>query len=1660
MTVSTGELIRVHALAAGVVAGPDVLRLDAQLCVGAFGELWSGTWGDATVFVDSRDGAPEWWPETPPKPWLALAGGVSLPKGRGALYQPWQGALLEERIGGDGKGTLSVPRALRVAIQVARGLVWLHGRGRVYHALTPDHVLIDESDSIALLGVGHARPLAREHAEGIDERHSEASLPYLAPEQTGRVGRPADARTDLYGLGALLYRMLGGRAPASGRDRLEALHAVIARQPPPLAVDPSLNALLTRLLAKDAHDRYQTAAGVLDDLERMMEAVERGGSLASIELGMRDRAELLVLPDGLFGRDSERAVLMSAYAAADVGQSQVLLVTGSTGSGKSKLIAEVRQSADSVIWGKFDPTDGGSPHAALGRALDAAVTRALGLADDRLQALRGRVVELVGADISALIPLVPRLSLLVGAVPDEAVFEPEAALLRLHRAMAALLRALCPEAQPVVLVIDDLQWADASTFHLLGAICALEPRLLFVGACRDDEVGPDHPLTAFAAAREPHRIRLAEISQTAVVEFVAAALQTDAGSVIDLARELNARTRGNPFFLRWFLRELHRRGALSVDAEGKLRVDLAEAGAVGVADNVASLLANRMGELAPNVQQLLHAAAVAGTFLDLPLLAEGLGWDEAAMDASVNAALQAEVLDALRGGSERRYRFAHDRLREAALAAQSPEERRALSLALGRALWRRTDADPFEVTMLLNLAADALSGAEKNRLRDINIVAAERAMKSRALDAAQRQLDAAWAQLGPTPWQTEPAAALQCRNLLAEVTLQSGETDRAVVLAQEVIDHTTQGIDQSRALLVMQTAYGTTGRVKEALDVCYRHFALMGEPMKRLGTMASMSLELGLSLWEVRGKEPESIVSLPAMEDPRKLAVLYGISCASGLVDSPFGVMQRALRSLRMTLRHGPSRDSAFACSTYGAMLAGPLGKMALGERFGRAGLALTKRFGAQDIESRVLTNYYAFVSHWSNPFRETIAGMEEALRSARRHGDLTFKAGSSLFFVQCGMLAGVQLDRLLVEARSLHGDLPSDPHNQHRIASFVAVLSFLTEPETARARVESNLLADFAGLEHPEDQYTTVQLLVLRGLVAWYAGDLSLARAEFDKARPLQDALFSMPLLVWARAIDAISALQASGSDAGARRKAQRLARKARSWLAPRAARVPFNYGYILAWLDAELARAEGDEGKALLAYSEALELSERNGFALDNQMLQLRVAELHQNAGRIGAAKTIRQAALQGMEDNGVLGLAAVLRQRLGVVRAVVAAEAAVDVDVETLGRASAAIASELQLDRLLARLTSLLLQNAGAQRAVLVTMGEGSWRVVAEEGPDGYRQPQLALDEAGDLLCLSAARLALRGGKPVAIEDAGHHDTYRDDPYVVAAGARSILTLPLLRAGEVTGLVYLENRLSAGTFDAARVRAVSLLAGQIAFALANAALYAETQGLKEASERFVPKRLLEVLGRRDIRDVAVGDSVEGTMTVMFADIRRFTSLSEGMTPKQTFAFVNEYLRRMEPLIAAHGGFIDKYIGDAIMAVFPNEADDALRAGRAMLEAVDVYNVEHRELRLPHLQIGIGLHRGPLMLGTVGGSQRMDGTVIGDTVNLASRIESMTKTLGTPLLFSAQLRGSLLRLGDFQIEACGLQSVRGRDEQVELFTLARRQRRPSSVALDVQQA
>jgi adenylate cyclase len=212
-------------------------------------------------------------------------------------------------------------------------------------------------------------------------------------------------------------------------------------------------------------------------------------------------------------------------------------------------------------------------------------------------------------------------------------------------------------------------------------------------------------------------------------------------------------------------------------------------------------------------------------------------------------------------------------------------------------------------------------------------------------------------------------------------------------------------------------------------------------------------------------------------------------------------------------------------------------------------------------------------------------------------------------------------------------------------------------------------------------------------------------------------------------------------------------------------------------------------------------------------------------------------------------------------------------------------------------------------------------------------------------------------------------------------------------------------------------------------------------EISTLNVAYARFVPRAFLDLLGKSDVRDVHLGDGVEREMTVLFSDVRSFTTISEALSPAETFGFINGLLSRTGPVVREYGGIVDKYVGDAIMALFPGAADDALRAAIALQGAVREHNVERAADGKPPIAVGVGLHRGSLMLGTIGEHERMDGTVIADAVNVASRVEGLTKYFGARVIVSGDVRAALADPAAYTFRFLGCVAVMGKRQGVELY-------------------
>ena len=386
----------------------------------------------------------------------------------------------------------------------------------------------------------------------------------------------------------------------------------------------------------------------------------------------------------------------------------------------------------------------------------------------------------------------------------------------------------------------------------------------------------------------------------------------------------------------------------------------------------------------------------------------------------------------------------------------------------------------------------------------------------------------------------------------------------------------------------------------------------------------------------------------------------------------------------------------------------------------------------------------------------------------------------------------------------------------------------------------------------------------------------------------------------------------------------------------------------------------------------------------------------------------------------------------------------QSAAALDLSSVLKASQAISGEIVLETLLTKMMRIIIENAGAERGYLLLKKKGQWVIEAESATEQQAITVLqSFPISEELLPMSMINLVTHTHDVVVLDDAANEGPFRQDYYINRHQPKSVLCAPLVNQGKLTGLLYLENNLTTAAFTPDRLEVLKLLSSQAAISLENAQLYHNISALNTAYERFVPRQFLSFLEKESIVDVELGDQVEKEMTILFSDIRDFTALSEKMTPAQNFQFVNGYLSRMEPIITKHHGFIDKYIGDAIMALFPTHADDAVRASLGMLRRLNHYNVTRKRPDRQPIKIGIGLHTGWLMLGTVGGHSRMDGTVISDAVNLSARVESLTKRYGATLLITEQTLAQLQDPTDYSMREIDRVAVKGKTQPVTLFEL-----------------
>jgi PAS domain S-box-containing protein len=1383
---------------------------------------------------------------------------------------------------------LDVSHFLRIAIPLVSALRQMHARGLVHKDIKPANILVDSaSGGVWLTGFGIASRLPREHQAPAPPEVIAGTLAYMAPEQTGRMNRSVDSRSDLYALGVTFYEMLTGTLPFTAADPIEWVHCHIARRPTPpnervTGVPGPLSAIVMKLLAKTAEERYQTGAGVEADLRRCLAEWETTGRIEPFELGTNDTSDRLLIPEKLYGREREIDTLLASFdRVVAYGTPELVLVSGYSGIGKSSVVNELHKvlvpPRGLFASGKFDQYKRDIPYATLGQAFRSLVRSLLSQSEAELGRWRESLSEALGSNGQLMVNLVPELELVIGKQPPVADLPPQDAQNRFQMVFRRFLAVFARKEHPLALFLDDLQWLDAATVDLLEhMVTHPEVRhLLLVGAYRDNEVGPAHPLLQTLEAiravdAKVHEIVLAPLGLDDVNRLIADALHCEPERARPLAELVHEKTGGNPFFAIQFFIALADEGLLAFDPVTRTwQWNIDHVRAKSYTDNVVDLMAGKLKRLSSTTQEALKQFACLGNVAPTGTLSLVHGTTEEAIHAALWEAVHAGLVL----HQESTFRFLHDRIQQAAYTLIPEEHRADVHLRIGRALLASMTADElaehlFDVANQFNRgAARLVDRDEKAQVATINLRAGRKAKASTAYASACTYLSTGMALLGREGWMNRYALAFGLRLERAECEYLSGHFDEAEELVSEMLARGASKIDKAAACRLKINLHVMKSEIPKGVESALECLRLFGIDMPAHPTREQVDAEYE-KVWNNLGKRPiESLIDLPLMTDPEMQAamgVLSALSSPAYFTDINL-LRLHICHMVNVSVKYGTTDASAQAYSQFGTTLGSTFRRYIDGHRFGKLACDLVEKHKFLAYRARTYFSMEMVVL-WTQPIGIALDYIRAAFRAGMDGGDLAIACFSCNHTITDLLLRGDHLDEVWRESeRGL--DLVRKVRFRDAIDVIVGQQRFI---ENMRGRTAS--FSTFSDAQFDETAFEA-QLTEDRmaTMVDWYwilklqarfiSGDYEAAIAAAWKAKALLWASGANIQLLDYHYYSALTlAALYEKASADEQHKWRELLTAHRGQLREWTENNPPTFADKHALVSAELARVEKRDADAMRLYEQAIRFAREHGF-IQNEGVAFEVA------GRFYATRgfdTIAQAYLREARRCylrwGASGKVRQLEQLHPHLRDATIPASSIttigapigELDIGTVLKAAQAVSGEIELGKLIETLMKIAIEYAGAERGLLILFPGDDPRIAAE-ATTGRGQVEVTLRQTAVSpaeLPESMLHYTIRTRESVILDDALVQNPFSTDEYICQRLARSILCLPLVKQSKLIGVLYLENNLASHVFTPARITVLELLISQAAISLENARLYRDLGEREGRIRRLVDANIIGMM------------------------------------------------------------------------------------------------------------------------------------------------------------------------------------------------------------------
>nr|AVH79654.1 multi-sensor signal translduction multi-kinase [Nostoc sp. PCC 8009] len=948
---------------------------------------------------------------------------------------------------------------LEIAIALCNTLEILYNQRIIHKDIKPSNILINPlTKQVKLIDFSIASLLPRETQTLISPNVLEGTLAYISPEQTGRMNRGIDYRTDFYSVGVTFYELLTGELPFQSYDPMELVHSHIAKIAPLVhKINPHIpsviSEIVSKLMAKNAEDRYQSVLGLKYDLEISFAQLKTTGKIESFPIAQRDVCDRFIIPDKLYGRESEVEILLNTFEKVSLGATEITLISGFSGIGKTAVVNEVHKpivrQRGYFIKGKFDQFNRNIPFSAFVQAFRNFMEQLLAESDVQIQKWKNKILQALGEDGQVIIEVIPELERIIGKQPPAPELSGNAAQNRFNLLFQKFLQVLTTKEHPLVIFLDDLQWIDSASVKLIKLLVneASQGYLLLIGAYRDNEVFPAHPLILMLdeirkTGINVNSIILQPLNQLQLNQLVTDTLNCTEDVALSLSKLIYRKVQGNPFFATQLLKSLHQDQLIQFNfAEGCWQCDISQINQQTLADDVVEFMVFQLRRLPESTQQQLKLAACIGNQFDLKTLAIVSKQSELETADCLWKALQeglilpqTEVYKFFVGSENQAatqehsemvvYKFLHDRVQQAAYSLIPEAQKQSTHLQIGRLLLQNTPQDQqeeeiFAIVNQFNYGLELLDKpSEREHLSRLNLIAGCKAKNSTAYATAVEYLKVAMLLLPRNAWQSSYELTLAVYESAAEAEYLNINFEISKSLVDIILKNAKSPLEKVRTYEIQIQSYTAQNKFIEAIATGREALQLLDLTLPEDGN-TQMIFDTHHRLQQILVHQSiAALADLPEIIDPQRLVALRILSglFAPVYIARPMLLPLKIFKMIEICIQYGNSPQAAVAYSLYGLFLCS-IGAIEDGYQFGKLAIQLLEKFPNKELKSRVYLTFSLFIKHWKDSIKSTLNLFLDGLQSGLETGNLEYVGYCANCYCQFLFWSGENLENAVREA-------------------------------------------------------------------------------------------------------------------------------------------------------------------------------------------------------------------------------------------------------------------------------------------------------------------------------------------------------------------------------------------------------------------------------------------------------------------------------------------------------------------------------------------------------------------------------------------------------------------------------------------------------------------